>query len=45
MTDMALPGSLEPALPSATRPNLDKGFNPFTMILFVDVLVEASRNR
>jgi PiT family inorganic phosphate transporter len=31
MTDFALPGSIEP---SAHRPNLDKGFNPLTMILF-----------
>jgi PiT family inorganic phosphate transporter len=38
MTDMALPGSLEPAIPSATRPNLDKGFNPLTMIIFFGVL-------
>ena len=38
MTDMALQGSLEPALPSATRPNLDKGFNPLTMILFFGAL-------
>jgi PiT family inorganic phosphate transporter len=38
MTDMALPGSLEPAIPSATRPNLDKGFNPLTMILFLGIL-------
>jgi hypothetical protein len=29
MTDFALPGSIEPAV---TRPNLDKGFNPLTMI-------------
>ena len=38
MTDMALPGSLEPALPSTTRPDLDKGFNPFTLILFFGIL-------
>ena len=38
MTDMALPGSLEPALPSSTRPDLDKGFNPFTLILFFGIL-------
>ena len=38
MTDMALPGSLEPALPSATRPDLDKGFNPMTLILFFGIL-------
>src|SRR5690349_20529024 len=45
MTDMALPGSLEPAIPStspsATRPKLDKGFNPLTMILFFGVLAEG----
>jgi PiT family inorganic phosphate transporter len=35
MTDAALPGSLEPA---AHRPNLDKGFNPLTMILFGGIL-------
>jgi inorganic phosphate transporter, PiT family len=35
MTDAALPGSIEPA---AHRPNLDKGFNPLTMILFGGIL-------
>ena len=35
MTDVALPGSIEPA---AHRPNLDKGFNPLTMILFGGIL-------
>jgi PiT family inorganic phosphate transporter len=34
MTDFALPGSLEPA----KRPNLDKGFNPLTLILFGGIL-------
>jgi PiT family inorganic phosphate transporter len=38
MTDMALQGSLEPAIPSVTRPNLDKGFNPLTLILFCGLL-------
>src|SRR5262249_50588709 len=38
MTDMALPGSLEPAIPSVRRPNLDKGFNPLTMIIFFGAL-------
>ena len=38
MTDMALQGSLEPALPSSTRPNLDKGFNPLTAIIFFGIL-------
>ena len=37
MTDFALPGSLEPAMPSK-RPNLDKGFNPLTLIGFMGVL-------
>ena len=36
MTDMALQGS--PAFPSPTRPNLDKGFNPITAIIFVGVM-------
>jgi hypothetical protein len=35
MTDFALPGSIEPA---AKRPNLDKGFNPLTLILFSGIL-------
>jgi inorganic phosphate transporter, PiT family len=35
MTDVALPGSIEPA---AHRPNLDQGFNPLTMILFGGIL-------
>src|SRR5271167_4432912 len=35
MTDLALPGSIEPAV---RRPNLDKGFNPLTMILFGGIL-------
>jgi inorganic phosphate transporter, PiT family len=35
MTDMALPGSIEPA---AHRPNLDQGFNPLTLILFGGIL-------
>ncbi|MDR3464306.1 MAG: inorganic phosphate transporter [Xanthobacteraceae bacterium] len=32
MTDLALPGSIEPAV---RRPDLDKGFNPLTLILFL----------
>jgi len=39
MTDMALQGS--PALPSSSsskRPNLDKGFNPITAIIFFGML-------
>jgi hypothetical protein len=40
MTDMALQGS--PALPSSTRPNLDKGFNPITAIIFIGVLAADS---
>src|SRR5271156_2077557 len=35
MTDFALPGSIEPAV---KRPDLDKGFNPLTMILFGGIL-------
>jgi inorganic phosphate transporter, PiT family len=34
MSDFALPGSIEPA----HRPELDKGFNPLTMILFAGIL-------
>jgi PiT family inorganic phosphate transporter len=37
MTDYALPGSIEPTVRSR-RPDLDKGFNPLTMILFFGVL-------
>ena len=38
MTDMALQGSLESAKSSPTRPNLDKGFNPLSLILFFGML-------
>jgi inorganic phosphate transporter, PiT family len=38
MTDIALQGSIEPAHPSSTRPNLDKGFNPLTAIMFFGIL-------
>src|SRR6201995_3277775 len=38
MTDIALQGSLRPAIPAKPRPNLDKGFNPLTMILFFGIL-------
>ena len=38
MSDIALQGSLEPASPSTTRPNLDKGFNPIAAILFFGLL-------
>jgi len=38
MTDMALPGSIEPAKPSTSRPDLDKGFNPLTVIIFLGLL-------
>jgi inorganic phosphate transporter, PiT family len=34
MSDFALPGSMEPA----HRPELDKGFNPLTVILFAGIL-------
>ena len=37
MTDFALPGSLQPAAPPK-RPDLDKGFNPLSMIVFFGVL-------
>jgi PiT family inorganic phosphate transporter len=37
MTDFALPGSIEPAAP-AGRPNLDKGFNPLTLIIFMGIM-------
>src|SRR5262249_40928245 len=37
MTDFALPGSIEPASP-IKRPDLDKGFNPLSAILFFGVL-------
>jgi PiT family inorganic phosphate transporter len=36
MTDFALPGSIEPA--QIKRPDLDKGFNPLTAILFFGIL-------
>jgi PiT family inorganic phosphate transporter len=38
MTDMALQGSLEPAITPKSRPDLDKGFNPLTLLLFVGLL-------
>ena len=40
MTDMTLNSSLADGAPiqPAARPNLDKGFNPLTMILFFGVL-------
>jgi len=38
MTDMALQGSLEPAITPKSRPDLDKGFNPLTLILFFGLL-------
>jgi PiT family inorganic phosphate transporter len=37
MSDIALPGSIEPAQHSA-RPDLDKGFNPLTLIIFMGVM-------
>jgi inorganic phosphate transporter, PiT family len=36
MSDMALPGSIEPAV--SKGPNLDRGFNPLTGILFFGVI-------
>ena len=38
MSDIALPGSIEPA---KRGPNLEKGFNPLTGILFLGVLAAA----
>jgi PiT family inorganic phosphate transporter len=40
MSDLALPGSIEPAASTSSdgRPNLDKGFNPLTMIFFFGVM-------
>src|ERR1700741_1334973 len=40
MTDMALNSSMAEGAPvqPASRPNLDKGFNPLTMILFFGIL-------
>ena len=40
MSDFALPGSLEPAMSTGSggRPNLDKGFNPLTMIVFFGIM-------
>ena len=40
MTDIALNSSMDDAAPiqPASRPNLDKGFNPLTMILFFGIL-------
>jgi PiT family inorganic phosphate transporter len=35
---MALQGSLEPAISPKSRPDLDKGFNPLTLILFFGLL-------
>src|SRR6201993_308495 len=39
MSDIALPGSIEPARHGG--PNLDKGFNPLTGILFLGVIAVA----
>ena len=39
MTDIALPGSIEPA---RRGPDMDKGFNPLTGILFLGVLAAAT---
>ena len=37
MTDMTLNPSVGAPIQPASRPNLDKGFNPLTMILFVGI--------
>ncbi len=39
MSDIALPGSIEPARSSG--PNLDRGFNPLTGIIFLGVVAAA----
>src|SRR5271169_5997860 len=39
MSDMALPGSIEPAL--SKGPNLDKGFHPMTGIIYLGVVAAA----
>ena len=39
MSDMALPGSIEPAL--SRGPDLDKGFHPMTGIIYVGVVAAA----
>ena len=38
MTDMTLNSSMGAPIQPASRPNLDKGFNPLTMILFFGIL-------
>jgi PiT family inorganic phosphate transporter len=39
MSDIALPGSIEPAQKEGhSRPNLDKGLNPLTLIIFLGVM-------
>jgi hypothetical protein len=39
MSDLALPGSIEPAIRKG--PNLDSGFNPLSLILFMGVVAGA----
>jgi hypothetical protein len=39
MSDMALPGSIEPAL--RRGPDLDKGFHPLTGIIYMGVVAAA----
>src|SRR6516165_6054308 len=41
MSDIALPGSIEPAR-QGQGPNMDKGFNPLTGILFLGVLAAGT---
>jgi PiT family inorganic phosphate transporter len=38
MADIALDRPLEPAKPSSSRPDLDKGFNPITAIIFFGIM-------
>jgi PiT family inorganic phosphate transporter len=38
MADIALPGSIEPA---CRGPNLDRGFNPLSLIVFLGVIAAA----
>ncbi len=39
MSDMALPGSIEPALKKG--PDLDKGFHPMTGVIYLGVVAAA----
>src|SRR5271165_3293558 len=39
MSDLALPGSIEPAIRKG--PNLDSGFNPLSVVMFMGVVAAA----